>query len=181
MLISKIISNESLYRTTTQSPWSREIGHRRLKWLGHVARLPDKAPARLALQEALRPTRRPQGRPKTTWIQVVTKQLQNELNIPDINTAINIAQNRKLGGLVARAKSATVVRDDDDDIILIVTSRASRKQWGKVDVTCYWRPSLINVMLDSWVKHVIFEEFGGKSYLWSNISCSLYLVSSQIA
>lgn len=103
----KIISNESLYRTTTQSPWSREIGHRRLKWLGHVARLPDKAPARLALQEALRPTRRPQGRPKTTWIQVVTKQLQTELNIPDINTAINTAQNRKLwGGLVARAKSA---------------------------------------------------------------------------
>jgi hypothetical protein len=86
------ISNDKLYEITKLKPWSVEIKTRKLKWFGHLCRLPSDAPARKALDEALKPTKKPQGRPKTTWLQSIKKDLK-EINITNIEKAIEIAQN----------------------------------------------------------------------------------------
>ena len=50
----KIISNAKLYQITKEKEWSNTIKCRRLKWTGHLMRLPDKTPAKLALEESLK-------------------------------------------------------------------------------------------------------------------------------
>ena len=49
----KIISNAKLYQITKETEWSDIIKCRRLRWTGHLMRLPDKTPAKLALEESL--------------------------------------------------------------------------------------------------------------------------------
>ncbi len=46
-----IIPNETLYERTGEIKWSKKIKVRRLRWTGHLHRLPDDAPARQALRE----------------------------------------------------------------------------------------------------------------------------------
>ncbi len=70
------ITNENVYNRTDQGKWSAKIRLRRLKWLDHLMRLPQESPARLALEEALRIVKRPQGRPKTTWISMMNDELK---------------------------------------------------------------------------------------------------------
>ena len=53
-------------------PWSKIIKERRL---GHLLRLHPETPARKALKEYFRKVKRPQGRPKTTWMQTVRQNL----------------------------------------------------------------------------------------------------------
>ena len=43
-----------------------------------MLRLPPEAPAQRALHEALIPVKRPPGRPKTTWISSINKDLQDK-------------------------------------------------------------------------------------------------------
>ena len=74
------ISNENLYKIVNVEKWSVVIKRRRLNWLGHLARLPDNTPAKLALQEALKPTKKNIGRPPLTWMSQIKKELQ-ELKI----------------------------------------------------------------------------------------------------
>ena len=50
---------------------------RRLRWTGHLHRLPDYAPARQALREAMIPAPKPPGIPKTTLISTVKKDLKD--------------------------------------------------------------------------------------------------------
>ena len=69
------ISNNELYARTKCEPWSEIIRERRLTWLGHLMRLHPETPARKALKEYLRKVKRPQGRPKTTWMQTVRQDL----------------------------------------------------------------------------------------------------------
>ena len=69
------ISNNELYARTKCEPWSEIIRGRRLTWLGHLMRLHPETPARKALKEYLRKVKRPQGRPKTTWMQTVRQDL----------------------------------------------------------------------------------------------------------
>ena len=69
------ITNNELYIRTKCEPWSEKIRKRKLTWLGHIMRLHPEAPARKALQEYLRKVKRPQGRPKTTWMQTVRQDL----------------------------------------------------------------------------------------------------------
>ena len=76
----KIITNEEIYRVTKAKPWSRVIKRRRLRWLGHVMRLEDDTPAKQALQEFLRPVKKPRGRPTTTWLKKISSDL-SETNI----------------------------------------------------------------------------------------------------
>ena len=74
------ISNEDLYGKLQVTEWSKKIKKRRLLWIGHLFRLPEDAPAKQALEESLRPVRRPRGKPKTTWIASVGKELK-EMNL----------------------------------------------------------------------------------------------------
>ena len=79
----KIITNEELYVTTQEQPWSRKIKRRRLNLLGHILRLPEDTPAQKAILEYLKPHKRPQGRPPLTWITLIMRYLSSlELDIP---------------------------------------------------------------------------------------------------
>ena len=44
-------------------------------WYGHMARLPEKTPAKRALREFQRYVRKPRGRAKTTWVETVEKDM----------------------------------------------------------------------------------------------------------
>ena len=69
------ISNEKLYKLTKEKPWSQVIRQRRLRFTGHVLRLPEETPVRQALSEYHRPLKRPRGAPKFTW----QKNIDNDL------------------------------------------------------------------------------------------------------
>jgi len=62
-----IISNEDLYRKTGEVPWSNQIVKRRLRWTGHLLRLPDCAPPQLAYRESNRYTGKKLRGNKLTW------------------------------------------------------------------------------------------------------------------
>ena len=69
------MSTEVLYSITKAEPWSDVILRRRLSWLGHLLRLPEETPARIALSEAITPAKRPRGKPRTIWISCIKKDL----------------------------------------------------------------------------------------------------------
>ena len=88
-------TNTELYDNTKQIPWSEKITKRRLSFFGHVCRLPEEAPAKIALKEAQCKIKKPRGRPRTTFLRQIEKELQTKyLNC--INDAIDIAQNRQV-------------------------------------------------------------------------------------
>lgn len=47
------INNDDLYESTNQTQWSNIVAFRRLCFRGHIARLDDKVPAKVALYEAI--------------------------------------------------------------------------------------------------------------------------------
>ena len=67
----KKISNEKLYHITKTEPWSTTIQRRRMKWTGHLLRLPINTPARLSTTEALKPAKKNRGRPPLTWHKLI--------------------------------------------------------------------------------------------------------------
>ena len=73
----KKISNEHLYNLTKATPWSETIKSRRLSWFGHMMRLPETTPVRIALKEAQKEVKLPRGRPKTTWLSCMKNQLSD--------------------------------------------------------------------------------------------------------
>lgn len=98
----KIVSNNKLYEITKCEKWSSTIERRRLSWLGHLMRLDPDVPARRALEEALKPTKKKKGRPPTTWISVIQKDLKNkniDIDLSKPNATQNLetlCQNRTL-------------------------------------------------------------------------------------
>ena len=60
------------------------LKQRRLRFLGHIARLDKKASAKVALYEAIRPVKQPQGKPSNTLLSTIKKQLK-ELDIQDVH------------------------------------------------------------------------------------------------
>ena len=83
-----------LYNTTNQKPWSHIVKRRRLNFFGHMARLPDDTPAKLALNE-FRHTKAKKfsGGQKLTWL----KQIEREIKPLDfdLEQAIEQSQNRE--------------------------------------------------------------------------------------
>src|SRR2546425_5899531 len=79
-----MIKNEDLYSRVQMSNWSDVIQKRRMKWLGHLLRLDERAPASIALQQ----TKKQMGKMKkgnhSTW----TKQINNDLK--KINENLNL-------------------------------------------------------------------------------------------
>ena len=51
------MKNEEIYKRSHQTPITTEIKKRRLNWLGHMLRLPERTPAKLALKEHLKKPR----------------------------------------------------------------------------------------------------------------------------
>ena len=49
----------------------KKVKKGRISWFGHINRLPENCPAKQALYEALRPAKRPKGRPQPTWLEIV--------------------------------------------------------------------------------------------------------------
>ena len=43
-----------------------------------MCRLPETTPVKIALREALRPSKKPRGRPRTTYLQVIKTQLKEK-------------------------------------------------------------------------------------------------------
>ena len=69
------ITNEQLYERSSQKPWSNTIATRRLRAFGHICRLPSLAPAKKALYDCLRQSKRPTGGHRLTILKLIKKQL----------------------------------------------------------------------------------------------------------
>ena len=72
-----IVGNNDICAMTRQHLWTDKINQDKLRFTGHILRLPEGTPARQALQIALKPVTRPRGRQKTTWMQSTNTLLQS--------------------------------------------------------------------------------------------------------
>ena len=98
------ITNVELYKVTQQEPWSTVCRKRRITLFGHTCRLPQGAPARSALLEALKPTKHTVGGQKLTYIRLIKKDLKRA-NIT-LENAVQVAQNKhEFRALVRRVMS----------------------------------------------------------------------------
>ena len=73
-----VIRNEELYKRTNEEPWSNIIRRRRLRWTGHLHRIPENYPAWIAFEESQRISgtmKKTRGN-KLTW----KKQMTNDLS-----------------------------------------------------------------------------------------------------
>ncbi len=86
------VTNEDLYKRVGLKPVSRIVKQRRLRWFGHMSRLPEETPVRKAFKEATRPVKKPRGGQKQTW----PKLIENDLKVVNINldSAAICAQSR---------------------------------------------------------------------------------------
>ena len=71
----KIMKNEEVYQQTKAVKWSKIIRKRRLTWLGHLLRLDENTPAKIAFREACRTVTKNVGRNKMIWIDLIKKDL----------------------------------------------------------------------------------------------------------
>ena len=92
----KKISNQTLESIIKEQKWSDYLTIQRVRWIGHVYRLPENAPARLALKESDRPTNNPRGRQKIKWLDVMKKQLHDiDIKWDRWDEVPQLARNRK--------------------------------------------------------------------------------------
>ena len=72
----KNIYYTDLYQLCRTIPWTIKIQEKRLKWLGHMLRLPDEAPAKIAFEEATnKPVKKVQGGQPLQWLRTVKRDL----------------------------------------------------------------------------------------------------------
>ena len=84
--ISKIfwpvtISNNDLYKKTNSKDIVIEIRRHRMRWLGHVLRMPHNNIPKVALRWTPQGNRN-RGRPKTMWRRTVLSELEKKKNLP---------------------------------------------------------------------------------------------------
>ena len=72
----KQVSNDRIYELTKCEKWSKTIKRRRLNFLGHVMRLNENTPVRIALREALNPAGKKRERAKFTWLKTIFEDLK---------------------------------------------------------------------------------------------------------
>ena len=89
----KKISNERLKAIVKQKPWSEVIKVRRIKWLGHLFRLPEESAAKRTLYIAEKEVSQRKGRKILTWLNLVKGDLK-ELGV-DWEVSKTLAQDRK--------------------------------------------------------------------------------------
>ena len=73
--IDKIRIKE-ICKRSHEKPITTEIKKRRLNWLGHMLRLPDRTPAKLALKKHLRISKGHRRRQKHAWIGQINDDLK---------------------------------------------------------------------------------------------------------
>ena len=84
------ITNEELYERTATKPWSTLIKAMRLRFLGHILRLPPETPAREALNEYLIPVEQDPGhagRPPLNWWNIIIQDLKS-IGIDDFSLSL---------------------------------------------------------------------------------------------
>ena len=85
--------NVQLYKICHTKEWSLTIQERRIKWFGHLQRLPKEAPAKLAYEEVTqKPVKKLKGGQPLTWLKTIERDL-NSINLT-VEEARNIAQDR---------------------------------------------------------------------------------------
>ena len=72
-----IITNENLYKRTKIIPWTKVIKIRRLRWLGHLMRLPETTPAKQALNETRNNYTIYKRNNNQTWKKQINKDLKD--------------------------------------------------------------------------------------------------------
>ena len=88
------IKNRHLYRICNTIPWTIQIKERRLKWFGHLQRLPKEAPARIAFEEVTtKPVKKVRGGQSLTWLKTIERDL-NSIGVK-LKEAIEVSQNRE--------------------------------------------------------------------------------------
>ena len=82
-------SNHSISERTKQPTASSILRQRRLRWFGHLHRMPSSLPARRVydFNPNIHGWKRPRGRPKTTW----SDSIKHDLNSAGLDTT-NVAQ-----------------------------------------------------------------------------------------
>ena len=107
--LDRHITNDELRRITGQTPILRILAQRRLRWFGHICRMPREIPTKAALD--LDPSaigwRRPRGAPRSRWLDIVSKDLQG------------------LGLTVEQAKAAALDRRRWRSLVSLVVSTPS--------------------------------------------------------
>src|SRR5207245_1167750 len=112
------IRNSVLYRKTKEVPWSKKIRIRRLRWCGHLLRLPDKAPAKIALNEIIKVEKVNKRRNKKTWKKVVIEDLRiinNNYSIDDVNLR-QLAEDREWWDRKVVYEASAMSAEDDMQI-----------------------------------------------------------------
>jgi len=89
----KKITNAELYKVTKQEAWSTVCRKRRLTLFGHTCRLPEGAPARTTLLEALKPIKHAVGGQQHTLIRTIKKDFK-KVGVT-MEQAQQIAQNKQ--------------------------------------------------------------------------------------
>ena len=74
-------TNEQLYEITEEKPWSKVIQQRRLRWTGHMLRMPENTPARQAIMKYTEKHLNKVGRPRNTWFKTVRRDIDPEKNL----------------------------------------------------------------------------------------------------
>ena len=97
----KIIKNSKLYTLTKEAPISETIRKRRLALFGHILRLDPETPAQKALDYYTVPQERPVGRPPTTWLSMISKDMKPTMKLHKIKTPINKKSLQKLRDLAS--------------------------------------------------------------------------------
>ena len=87
------MSNERLKVIVKQKPWSEVIKIRRIKWLGHLLRLPEGSSAKRTLYIAEKEVSQRKGRKILTWLNLVKADMK-ELGV-DWEVTKTLAQDRK--------------------------------------------------------------------------------------
>jgi len=70
------ITNIELYKRMRVNAWSNEIRIRRMKWLGHLLRLNENAPASIALKETNKTSGKKKRGNHQTWKKLVIKEVK---------------------------------------------------------------------------------------------------------
>ena len=86
----KTISNVELYRTVDRESWSLVVRRKAFSWLGHLLRLDPQTPARRALCEAIKVVKKPEGRPKSTWVSMIRKSISDNYKI-NVDSGVNFS------------------------------------------------------------------------------------------